>query len=127
MTTKEEAQKASRAAYKRNLHPPDIPAGYTLDRQHSGKRAKVFVHHGNHNVIVAHRGTKRLADVLTDATAIIGGRRKHNKRFQHAQAITDRVHAAHPHASITVVGQSLGETWDRIQKEPTSRPHSTRA
>jgi hypothetical protein len=79
MATKEEARKASRAAYKRNLHASDILAGYTLDTQHSGKRAMVFVHQGNQNVIVAHRGTKGLADILTDATAVIGGRRKHNK------------------------------------------------
>jgi hypothetical protein len=104
METKEVAGKASRAAYKRKLHASDILAGYTLDKQHSGKRAKVFVHQGNQNVIVAHRGTKGLADVLTDTTAVIGGRRKHNKRFQHAQALTDRVRAAHPHANITAVG-----------------------
>jgi putative lipase involved disintegration of autophagic bodies len=110
MATKEEARKASRAAYKRNVHPSDVPAGYTLDTQHSGKRVKVFVHQGNQNVIVAHRGTKGLADVLTDATAVIGGRKKHNKRFQHAQAVTDRVRAAHTHANITAVGHSLGGT-----------------
>jgi hypothetical protein len=90
---------------------PIYPLG-TLDTQHSGKRAKVFVHQGNQKVIVAHRGTKGLADILTDATAVIGGRRKHNKRFQHAQAVTDRVRAAHPHADITVVGHSLGGTQD---------------
>jgi hypothetical protein len=61
-------------------------------------------------VIVAYRGTKGLADVLTDATAVIGGRRKHNKRFQHAQAVADRVRAAHPHVKITAVGHSLGGT-----------------
>jgi hypothetical protein len=101
MATKEEARKASRAAYKRNLHAPDIPARYTLDTQHSGKRAKVFVHQGNQNVIVAHRGTKDLPDVLADATAVIGGRRKHNKQFQHAQAVADRVRTAYSHSNIT--------------------------
>jgi hypothetical protein len=59
---------------------------------------------------MAHRGTKGLADVLTDATAVIGGRRKHSKRFQHAQAVTDRVRAAHPHANIPAVGHPLGGT-----------------
>jgi putative lipase involved disintegration of autophagic bodies len=95
---------------------PIIPAGYTLDTQHSGKRAKDFIHQGNQNVIVAHRGTKGLADVLTDATAVIGGRGKRNKRFQHAQAITDRVRAAHPHASITAVGHSLEGTLAQDKK-----------
>jgi hypothetical protein len=98
MATKEEARKASRTAYKRNLHASDIPAGYTLDTQHSDKPAKVFIHQGNQNVIVAHRRTKGLA------TAVIGGRRKHSKRFQYAQAVTDHVRATHPHANITAVG-----------------------
>jgi putative lipase involved disintegration of autophagic bodies len=57
------------------------------------------------------RQSKRdLADVLTDATAVIGGKGKHKKRFQHAQAVTDRVRAAHPHANITAIGHSLGGT-----------------
>jgi hypothetical protein len=44
----------------------------------------------------------------TDIAAIIGGRRKQSKRFQHAQAVTDRVRVAHPHAAITAVGNFLG-------------------
>jgi hypothetical protein len=94
-----------------------MPAGYILDKQHSGKHAKVFVHENNPNVIVAHRGTKSLSDLLTDVTAVTGGRRKHNQRFQYAQAVTGCVRAAHPHANITAVGHSVGGTLvHRIQR-----------
>jgi hypothetical protein len=43
MATKEQARLASAAAYKRKLNPVDVPQGYTLDAQASGRHAKVFV------------------------------------------------------------------------------------
>jgi hypothetical protein len=47
------------------------------------------------------------ADKWTDIAAVIGGRQKQSKRFQHAQTVTDRVRAAHPHATTTDVGFPL--------------------
>jgi hypothetical protein len=76
----------------------------------SGKRAKVYVHKQKPDVILAHRGTQGLADKWTDLAAVIGGRRKQSRRFQHAQAVTNRVRAAYPQAQITAVGHSLGGT-----------------
>jgi hypothetical protein len=75
MATKEQARLASASAYKRKLGPTDIPQGYTLDAQASGRRAKVFVNNNTKNVLISHRGTSGLADVGTDLSAVIGGRR----------------------------------------------------
>jgi hypothetical protein len=110
MPTKNDARKAANAAYKNTPNQADSPTGYILDSRLSGKRAKVYVHSKSPDVIIAHRGTKGLSDVWTDTTAVIGGKRKHNKRFRHAQAVTNRVRAAHPNAHITAVGHSLGGT-----------------
>jgi hypothetical protein len=81
-----------------------------LDSRLSVKRAKVYVHKQNPDVIIAHRGTQGLADKWTDIAAVVGGRRRQSKRFQHAQAVTNRVRSAYPHAQITAVGHSLGGT-----------------
>jgi hypothetical protein len=82
----------------------------------SGKSAKVYVHKQNPDVIIAHRGTQGLADKWTDLAAVIGGRRRQSRRFQHAQAVTNRVRAAYPQAQITAVGHSLGGTLAQNSK-----------
>jgi hypothetical protein len=79
-----EAKKAVRASYEHTLHPPGMPNGYTFDKQLSGKRVKAFVHNDKRNVILAHRGTQGRANKWTDIAAVIGGRRKQSKCFQHA-------------------------------------------
>jgi hypothetical protein len=68
------------------------------------------VHKQKPDVIIAHRGTQGLADKWTDITAVIGRSRRQSRRFQHAQAVTNRVRAAYPQAQITAVGHSLGAT-----------------
>jgi putative lipase involved disintegration of autophagic bodies len=47
---------------------------------------------------------------VANFVAVLGNRRKQTKRFQHAQAVMDRVHVAYPPTRITVVGRSLGGT-----------------
>jgi hypothetical protein len=116
MPSKSDARKAARITYKRKPTQAELPNGYTLDSRLSGKRAKVYVHKEKPDVILAHRGTQGLADKWTDFTAVIGGRRKESKRFQHAQAVTNRVRAAYPHAQITAVGHSLGGTLAQDSK-----------
>jgi hypothetical protein len=110
MPSKNDARKAARTTYKRKVTQAEIPNGYTLDSRLSGRRAKVYVHKQNPDVILAHRGTQGLADKITDLTAVLGGRRQQSRRFQHAQAVTNRVRAAYPQAQITAVGHSLGGT-----------------
>jgi hypothetical protein len=49
-------------------------------------------------------------DKWTDIEAFIGEGNA-NRHFQHVQAVTDRVPAAHFHATITAVWHSLGDTF----------------
>jgi hypothetical protein len=108
MPSKSGARKAARTTYKRKPTQSELANGYTLDSHMSRKRAKVYVHKQKPDVIIAPRGTQGLADKWTDFAAVIGGRRRQSKRFQHAQTVTNRVRAAYPHAQITAVGHSLG-------------------
>jgi hypothetical protein len=62
MPTKSDARKAARTTYKRKPTQAELPNGYTLDSRMSGKRAKVYVHKQNPDVIIAHRGTQGVAD-----------------------------------------------------------------
>jgi hypothetical protein len=110
MATKDQARLASASAYKRKLAPTDVPQGYTLDAQASGRRAKVFVNNDTKNVLIAHRGTSGLADVGTDLSAVIGGRRKQSKRFKHAQKVTNAAKAKYAGHTLTATGHSLGGT-----------------
>jgi hypothetical protein len=50
---------------------------------------------------------------------ILWGGEKQSKRFQRAQAATHCVHAAHPHATITAVGNSLGQITKGSSKQIT--------
>jgi hypothetical protein len=110
MPSKSDARKAANAAYKRHPKQADHPEGYTLDSRMSGKRAKIYVRTQNSDVIIAHRESADLADAWTDIAAVAGGRRKQSKRFQHAQAVTNRVRSTYPQAYITGVGRSFGGT-----------------
>jgi hypothetical protein len=57
--------------------------------------------------------TPGLAEKVTDFTAVPGGRRKQYKRFPHAQAVNDRVHAApfsRTHQGCrTLLGEALAQ------------------
>jgi hypothetical protein len=110
MATIDQTRLASASAYKRKLKPTDIPQGYTLDAKASGQRAKVFVNNDTKNVMIAHRGTSGLADVGTDLSAVIGGRRKQSKRFKYAQKVTNAAKAKYAGHTITATGHSLGGT-----------------
>jgi hypothetical protein len=111
MATKEQARLACASAYKSTLNPADVPQGYTLDAQASGRRAKVFVDNDTKNVLIAHRGTSSaLADVGTDLSAVIGGRRKQSKRFKHAQKTTNAANAKYAGHTVTATGHSLAGT-----------------
>jgi hypothetical protein len=121
MPTKSDARKAARTTYKRKPTQAEFPHDYTLDSRISGKRAKVYVHKQNPDVIIAHRGSQGWADKLTDIAAVGAGRRKQSNRFQYAQAVTNRVRAAYPHAQITAVGHSLGGTLAQDSKVQTNK------
>jgi hypothetical protein len=61
-------------------------------------------------VLIAHRGTAALADVGTDLSAVIGGRMKKSKRFQHAQKVTNAAKVKYADHTLTATGHSLGGT-----------------
>jgi hypothetical protein len=75
----------------------------------SGERANVFVYKNkqNMNEPCTSRDTGS-RNKWSNIAAVNSGKRIQSKRFHYAQAVTDRVRAAHPHATITAVGHSIG-------------------
>lgn len=61
--------------------------GCVLDKSLSGKRAQVYYHPRTKHLVVNHRGTKDMQDVMTDIGLMFG--HKSGKRFQHGKKITD--------------------------------------
>lgn len=106
------AKIASKAAYipPGKIKAKNIPPGYVLDTSRSGRRTKVFRNDSQKHILVAHRGTKTLRDVADDITAVVLGKRKHNKRFQQAKRVVDQTKTAYPDYHITSTGHSLGGT-----------------
>ena len=78
--------------------------GFTLDKDLSGKRAKVFVDDKTGQAYVAHRGTNSIQDVFTDAGLLFGI--KDGKRIRHAKQV--RQQAQEKYGSINSLGHSLG-------------------
>ena len=62
--------------------------GFTLDKELSGKRAKVFVDDKTGQAYVAHRGTNSIQDVFTDAGLLLGI--KDGKRLRHAKPVKNK-------------------------------------
>jgi hypothetical protein len=79
---------------------------YVLDKSLSGTRAQVYYHPETKHLVVNHRGTKGLHDVVTDIGLMLG--HKSNKRFQHRKKITDQVLNKYDTDNVTVSGHSLG-------------------
>lgn len=77
--------------------------GYTLDKQLSGKRAKVFVDE-NGQAYVAHKGTQSIQDVFTDIGYAFG--KRGSKRLDHAKKV--RKQAEEKYGVVNSLGHSLG-------------------
>lgn len=82
--------------------------GYTLDKHLSGDRAQVYYNHDTNHLVVAHRGTKGIHDVITDMKLMLG--MKNNKRFKHGKKITDDAIKKYDTDNISVIGHSLGHS-----------------
>jgi hypothetical protein len=80
--------------------------GYVLDKSLSGQRAQVYYHPGTKHLVVNHRGTKGVHDVMTDIGLMIG--HKSGKRFEHGKKITDEALKKYNTDNVTVSGHSLG-------------------
>lgn len=91
--------------------------GYVIDRDLSGKRAQVYYNPTTGHLVVNHRGTKGLQDVMTDIGLMVG--HKSGKRFEHGKKITDQALNKYNTDNVTISGHSLGA---KIAKE-SNRTH----
>jgi len=80
-------------------------SGYTLDKELSGQRAKVYTD-ANGQPTIAYRGTQNFHDVMTDF-AIPLGLAQYTKRMQHSKSLTKKVEEKYGQPT-NAVGHSLG-------------------
>ena len=79
--------------------------GYILDKELSGKRAQVYYHPEKDHLVVNHRGTKGIHDVMTDIRLVLGD--KSGNRFKHGKKITDDALRKYNTENVTIAGHSL--------------------
>ncbi|RZK22234.1 MAG: hypothetical protein EOO43_09855 [Flavobacterium sp.] len=92
--------------YSRKPKDKDTIDGYVLDKELSGERAQVYHNPETNHLVVNHRGTQGLHDVITDIRLMFGD--KSNKRFQHGKTITDKALKKYDTDYVTMTGHSLG-------------------
>ena len=80
--------------------------GYVMDKSLSGTRAQVYYHPETKHLVVNHRGTKGIHDVMTDINLMLG--HKSGKRFEHGKKITDQALKKYNTDNVTISGHSLG-------------------
>jgi len=80
--------------------------GYVMDKSLSGTRAQVYYHPETKHLVVNHRGTKGINDVMTDIGLMLG--HKSGKRFEHGKKITDQALKKYNTDNVTISGHSLG-------------------
>lgn len=96
------------ASYKSNKHASKVAKkhGYTLDKELSGSRHKVFVNKKGEPTAV-YRGTKTKRDVIAVA-GLATGLFKHTKRYKQTQKDTKKIKEKYKGKSLTAAGHSLG-------------------
>ncbi len=92
--------------YKKKSHASDNIDGYKLDKSLSGDRAQVYHNSDTNHLVINHRGTSGLHDVMTDVRLMLGD--KSNKRFQHGKHVTDEAIKKYDTDNISISGHSLG-------------------
>lgn len=92
----------------KNMH--DIN-GYIQDDELSGKRVQVYHNPETNHLVVSHRGTSGIHDVITDAKMVLGF--KNNNRFNHGKKITNDAIKKYGDNNVTIVGHSLGSQITR--------------
>jgi predicted esterase YcpF (UPF0227 family) len=92
--------------YSKKPQSVDKVDGYDLDKELSGTRAQVYHNKDTNHLVINHRGTKGLSDVMTDLQLMVGY--KNGKRFQHGKKVTDDAIKKYDTDNITVSGHSLG-------------------
>jgi putative lipase involved disintegration of autophagic bodies len=96
-------QKILAKSYEKN---PSDYGDYKVDKSLSGQRAQVYTNDVTGKVIVAHRGTAGMHDMITDAKFGFGN--TNNDRFDHAKKIQREAEAKYGKDNIITVGHSLG-------------------
>jgi predicted esterase YcpF (UPF0227 family) len=66
----------------------------------------VYYHPETKHLVVNHRGTKGVYDIMTDIGLMFG--QKSNKRFEHGKKITDEALKKYNTDNVTISGHSLG-------------------
>lgn len=96
-------QELLRASY----NPKEI-AGYTLDSSISSATSKVY--HSPTQTVVAHRGTKGVADIATDSVYAYGGipYLKTTPRYKSALKVQKNAEQKYGAKNVTTIGHSLG-------------------
>ncbi len=107
-------QKMIKNGYATNPTANDNIDGYMLDKSLSGTRAQVYYNPNTDHLVVNHRGTKGIQDIMTDIKLIFGN--KSGKRFEHGKKITDEALRKYKTDNVTVSGHSLGS---EIAREAT--------
>lgn len=102
-----ELKRGLSASYMKNNQAEEElkKSGLTLDKDLSGKRAKVYTD-VNGQPTIAYRGTQNFHDVLTDF-AIPLGLAQHTKRMAHSKTLAKKVEEKYGQ-SANAVGHSLG-------------------
>lgn len=91
------------ASYKKK---PENVQNYQLDDSLSDPRVQVYKRDGTNDVVVVHRGTQGLGDVLTDIKMFFGF--KDGSRFKHAKKIQELAQQKYGKENVTTTGHSLG-------------------
>lgn len=113
----------ARAAYGT---PVDIPTGYVLDSELSGKYQKVFFNRDSNDVIIANRGTvpTKWQDLAADAVLAMGITEQPRFRdsLRHARRTQDKYG---PTATYTLTAHSLGGSISQYISAKTGMPAVT--
>ena len=90
-------------SYEKNL---SNAGKFTVDKDLSGKRVKVYHNPETNQTVVSHRGTANMKDWLTDAGMTFGY--EGGKRFKHSKKVQKKAEKKYGTENLTTVGHSLG-------------------
>jgi hypothetical protein len=93
----------------------DVPP-WIIDKPLSDEYVQVYTNNNNKNVVVVHRGTKGLKDVITDVKLMFGFR--NNNRYKDARKKQKAAEDKYGINNISVIGHSLGADIAREVSNP---------
>ena len=99
-------QKMFKNGYEKKPKNTNNIDGYNIDKELSGSRAQVYYHPETQHLVINHRGTKGVHDVITDIGLMFN--HKSNNRFKHGKKITDNALKKYDTDNVTITGHSLG-------------------